>query len=299
MTRIPAEHLLKYFVDRLREVSEFDKMMDGTGVRILCIQGPGGMGKSQLLHRMMQECETRGFRWVSIEWEDSRKYDYLEIMCEIRKQIKQDLMFQLFNDFVNSYMVPNYTFKIQLEGNAIENVRVLEGGEIQQSNVTVHIGHTVEIKDLNIRIPRPDRDVTKIEFRLTEAFMVCLEALARQSPLIVFLDAVEKADDLTRKWLCKEFLAQARDRRIDNLFVVAAGRQELELDTTFFDCRASFSLRPFEPDHIREYLSRRGVDPAEQIIYLILSQSENGNPGKVGNLVDGYLNYMRHREAHV
>lgn len=257
MAKIPAQHLLKQFVDRIREMAEFTKMIKGSGVCLMCIQAPGGMGKSQLLHRMMDECDKQGMKWVSIEWEDSKKYNYLDIMREIRDQAKEDVLFQLFNDRVNSYMKPDYTLKIQLEGNAIEDVHILEGGDIKHSNVTVHAGHTVEIRDCNISVPRPDRDLSGIEFKLTEAFMPCLRALVSKAPLVVFLDALEKTDEPTRNWIGKQFLTQVRDREIENLFVVLAGRQEFPLDPSFFSCRVRYDLRPLEREHIRDYLLRQ------------------------------------------
>lgn len=296
MAKIPARHLLKHFVDRVREMAEFDKMLKGSGVYVLCIQAPGGRGKSQLLHRMMEECDLQGVSWVSIEWEDSRKYNYLDIMRQIREQSNQDVLFQLFNDQVNSYMKPEYTVKIQLEGSTIENIHVLESGEIQQSNITVHAGHNVEIKDCNISIPRPDRDLGKIEFKLTESFMPCLRTCTSKAPLVVFLDALEKVDDPTRTWISKEFLTQVRDHDINNLFVVLAGRQEFPLDPSFFSCRVVYDLRLLEREHIRDYLSKQGfVENVSDVLVETFYSWTQGDPLQLANAVEAVRQSAREK----
>jgi len=296
MAIIPAQRLLKQFVDRVREVAEFQNMLKGSGVCVMCIQGSGGMGKSLLLGRMMEECAAHGVKWVYVEWEDSRKYNYLDTMRSIRDQTGKNVLFQLFNDQVNSYMVPEYTLRIQLEAGTIENVHILEGGEIQQSNVTVHVGHTFEIKDLNVSVPRRDRDLTKIDFKLTEAFMPCLRAVTAEFPLIVFLDALEKADGPTLTWIGKEFLTRARDQEVNNLFVVLASRQRFELDPSFFDCSAVYDLRPLQREHVRDYLARRGLpNVPDPLVDFALSVTK-GEPLQLAKEFDAFLRMMREKE---
>ena len=125
----------------------------------------------------MEECAKRKVDWVHMEWEDSRRFNYLDVMRQIR-EATDPALFQLFNDRVNFYTVPNYELKIALEPGLIQNVDVLKGGEIRQAGVTVHVGHKVEIKDGMINAQRPDRDVTEsqIVIDLTNAFMRCLKA---------------------------------------------------------------------------------------------------------------------------
>ena len=61
--------------------------------RIMCIYGSGGIGKSVLLSRMMEKCVERKLNWVHIEWEDSRRFNYLDVMQEIKNlDVFGDLM---------------------------------------------------------------------------------------------------------------------------------------------------------------------------------------------------------------
>src|SRR5579864_3017269 len=100
MPVIPAGHLLGEFVDRSLEIEAFHGLLDGHGPPILRISGSGGMGKSSLLSRFMSECNKRSMRWIHLEWRDSRRYNYLDIMRRVREGSDPSL-FHFFNDRVN------------------------------------------------------------------------------------------------------------------------------------------------------------------------------------------------------
>ena len=294
--KIPAAHILKQFVNRTREVAGFESLLSDKTRRIMCVSGPGGIGKSVLLSRMMEECAARKLDWVQIEWENSRRFNYLDVMREIRKSTDPTL-FQLFNDRVNFYMVPNYEMKITLDAGPIQNVEVLKGGQIKQSGVTVHIGHTVEIKDSMINVQRPDRDVTENEIviALTNAFMPCLKALTSESPLVIFLDALEKADELANAWIWDELLSRVRDQEIPSLLVVLSGRNTFEPDPTFFDSSEVYALKPFKSEHILDYLEKRGLDRMDYLADFILANPGGGNPLKVAQGVDNFIRFQRQK----
>ena len=281
MEKIPAENILKYFVDRVQEVDGFKKIIGNLARRVMCIYGPEGIGKSTLLSKMMEECEKQGIRWNYTEWRDLSRYGYLDLTRKIRDETSPSL-FQLFNDQVNFYTKDQYDLKIQLEGGTTQNVNVLQGGEIQQSGVTVHVGPKVEIKDLGSNTLRRDRNVSDCEMtiELTRAFMPCLQAAVRESLLVIFLDALEKADEPTKSWIRDEFLVQIRDEKLSNLIVVLASREKFELHPSFFDCTHEYELRPFQTDYIQEYLSRHGFKKDELLADCILANT-NGNPSQI------------------
>ncbi|MGH8064755.1 MAG: ATP-binding protein [Candidatus Entotheonellia bacterium] len=297
--KIPAKHILQEFVDRTREVAGFERLLsdsseDSPG-RIMCIYGPGGTGKSVLLSRMMAECERRGIGWVYIEWEDSRHYNYLDVMRMIRDTTAPHL-FHLFNDRVNFYTVHDYNLKIPLEVGTIQDVQVLSNGEIQRSGATIHVGH--EIKDFTVNILRPDRDVTEGEviIECTRAFMRCLQARVSETPLVIFFDALEKADEHTLKWIWAELLERLRDQEITNLLVILAGRNPFEPNTTFFDCAEACELMPFQVEHILEYLGKRGLEGREDFAEFILANSD-GNPLQVALSVNNFIRFRRKRQS--
>ncbi len=294
--KIPAAHILKQFVNRTREVAGFENLLSDKAKRIMCISGPGGIGKSVLLSRMMEKCAERKLDWVQIEWEDSRRFNYLDVMREIRKATDPTL-FQLFNDRVNFYTVPNYEMKITLDAGPIQNVEVLKGGEIKQSGVSVHVGHTVEIKDSMINVQRPDRDVTENEIviGITNAFMPCFKALTSEHPLVIFLDALEKADELANAWIWDELLTRVRDEELRNLLVILSGRNTFEPDPTFFDSSEVYVLKQFKSEHILDYLEKRGLDRMDYLADFILANSAGGNPLQVAQGVDNFIRLQRQK----
>src|SRR5262245_52423010 len=253
------------------------------------------MGKSALLNRMIETCESRGTRWVYIEWRDSRRYNYLDMMRIIREDTVPPL-FALFNDRVNFHNAPQYRLQIPLEGGNIQNVQVLSGGEVQQSGVTVHIGHSIEIKDLNLNMPRPDRNVTdnEILIYLTRAFMPCLQAVTAEKPLVIFFDALEKADKLTLDWIWEELLARVRDRDVTNLFVALAGREPIEPEPSFFDCIDVYEMQPFQTDNVLEYLEKRQLGRLEDLARFILANF-GGNPLQIAQSVNNFLRFQNRR----
>ena len=301
MEKIPAENYLRYFIDRVQEVDGFKKIIKNLKTRVMCIYGPEGIGKSILLSKMMKECEKQGIRWNYTEWSDRSRYGYLDLMRKIRDETSPS-KFELFNDQVNFYTKEQYDLKIKLEGDAIQNVNVLQGGEIQKSGVDVHVGHKVEIKDLGSNALRRDQDGSDCEMiiELTRAFMSCLQDAVRESFLVIFLDALEKADEPTKSWIRKEFLEPIRDEKISNMIVVLASREKFELNTSFFECTQEHKLRPFQTDHIQEYLSRYGFEKNKQLAEFICGITK-GNPSQIAIHTINYIKYQQDKpqEANV
>lgn len=295
--KIPAPHLLKYFVNRTREMGELEHMLIDSQVRVLCLWGPGGMGKSVLLSKMLQVCNDRGLNTAYVQWETDRSYNYLDMMRQIRDQTGPETLFQLFNDKVNFFTNPEYKLKIQVEGGAIGDVHILENGEIQKSNVTVHVGHTVEIKDLQLKLDRSDAEAARIPFQLMEAFVPCLKALMQSNPVVVVFDGMEKPDASTKNWIWNEFLTLVRDQTVDKLFVILAGREQFVPDPSFFDCTRVLELRPLGRNDVEDYLHRRGVaECSADFLNLILAGS-GGQPLKVGETVDMFMRYQQQQAA--
>lgn len=295
--KIPAAHILRDFVDRTRELAGFQQSLGAGEKRIICIQGPGGIGKSALLSRMMLECQQKQLRWVHLEWEDSHRYTHLDIMRQLRDGTEPEA-FQLFNDRVNYYTVPNYELKIPVDLGAIEKVQILEGGEIRQSGVTVHVGHQVTVHDVKFNVQRPDRDITETEFvlQVTRAFVQCLRALSERTPLVLFLDALEKTDPFTLSWINEQLLTRLRDGELPKVMVVLAGRKAIDLDPTFFDCSDAYELLPFKTTHVLEYLERRGLPAQPELADFILANF-GGNPLQIALSVNNFLRTRRQRSA--
>jgi len=264
-------------------------MLEGSERKILHVYGPGGIGKSLLIERMRHACTDKSVYCVHVEWEDARRYSYLDIMRRVRDDTDQG-HFHIFNDRVNFYTAPDYRIRLPVEDAPISDVSILTKAKIQQSDVSIHIGH--EIKDLHLNVRRPDRDVSDEEVvaGLTDAFMACLRALTVDRRLVIFLDAIEKVGpaDLALNWITRELLERICDGELPNVIVVLAGRQLLELDPTFFDYVAVYELRPFQGEDVQEYLQRRGVTQTAEFVDFILANFD-GNPLQVAMSVNNFI----------
>src|SRR5258708_17783071 len=105
MPSIPGFRMLDEFVDRVGEFRGFCDVLDSNRGAIIALWGPGGIGKSALLTRYMEACQKRSIKWAYIEWRDSRRYGYLDLMRPIREQ-SSDAQYSSFNDWITFYIVP-------------------------------------------------------------------------------------------------------------------------------------------------------------------------------------------------
>ena len=283
------EYLLKSFVDRTTELETFSKIVKKGAGHIFVVHGPGGMGKSLFLQRLIQECEELKAQSVLLEWDDSQRYNYRDIMRRIRDDTDIEL-FDLFTDRIKYFTERAYELKINISGGDIGEVEVLEGGEIRDSDVTIHVGHNIEIKDTQIDALRADRAFSEDEVRieLTHAFIPCLKAVTKKAPLVLFLDAIEKADALTPNWIERNLLAAIRDQTIPNFVAVVSGRECFELDPSYFECSRILKLEPFELPDILDYLEIRANTRDKPLGSFILATSK-GNPRETATGVDTWI----------
>src|SRR5436190_10345232 len=111
-------------------------MLEGSPRKIMHVYGPGGIGKSLLIERMRHACHERDIYSAHIEWEDARLHSYLDIMRRIRDDTKHEF-FQLFNDRINFYTVPDYRIRLPAQDVSISDIPIQAGATIQQSDVSI------------------------------------------------------------------------------------------------------------------------------------------------------------------
>jgi hypothetical protein len=290
MPVIPAAHLLGEFVDRSSELEAFRKLLDGQGPPILRISGSGGMGKSSLLSRFMSECDQRKMRWIHLEWRDSRRYNYLDIMRRVRQE-SDPALFDFFNDRVNFYTVAQYKLQIDLQGGNIQDVKVQVGGLLSGSTGPIHIGHNIQIPDSMINVLRPDQALNEstVIIEITSSFMPCLRAALEATPLVLILDATEKADALTRSWIHDELFTRVRDRELSRLFLVEAGRDLEPLDTSFDGLGEDRVLSKLQEPHVEEYIARKGLPDHDHMLARFVYTAYDGHPQQIAIAINKFL----------
>lgn len=287
MRATPAAHLLADFVDRNQQLADFVQLTEKRG-GILCLWGPGGIGKSTLVSRLTEECNLRHMQWVHVEWRDSRLYGYLDFMRRVRDETQKELFFS-FNDVVNFYTVPQYRLKIEAACSPIGNVKV-EIGDVSNSEVEIQVGHKIVVRDLMLQAQRPDQGVSEntVMIEVTNAFFRCLAECIRKAKLVIFCDAMEKADSRMTAWLCGELLTRIRDGELTNLLVVLAAREPLPIDPSFAQFAVEHQLQGLDTCHVLEYLEKKGVSDGD-LLAEFLATEYNGNPLRIASSVNAFL----------
>jgi hypothetical protein len=298
MTAFLQQRLAR-FVDRETEMRSFCGMleMNDSPRPIMLVWGEGGMGKSSLLMRMIHECSLRELFKAEVFWTDTRNHDYVAVMRKIRDDVGAN-NFGEFTNLVNFFTVPQHRLEVVLGTNA--PVTVGAGAELgpgaqvgTMAGIVVQPGAVV-IKDLMLTDPRSDLAVSESDrmARLTDQFVQELNSVASRRKVVIFLDAVEKATDVTQRWVWGELLGALRDDRLANVCFVIGGRNQPAIDERWRSLVEEKKLGPLKQEHIVEYLMRRGVDPGvsvRQVVAQAILDCTEGNPFKVASAVEAMV----------
>jgi GTPase SAR1 family protein len=288
------EQRLARFVDRESEMRSFCRMLDQADWPrpIMVVWGEGGMGKSALLLRMMHECSLRSLAKAELVWTDTRNHDYLAVLRKIRDDIGA-IYFGAFTKLVNFYTDPQLPQKLDI---VIDTKNPITVGPNVSVSGSGQIGTMagVVIRDLMLTIPRSDLGVSDNERMglLTDQFIRDLDAIAAAQQIVVFFDALEKATEVTQRWIWGELFGSLREGRLSNVKFVIGGRQQPTIDEDWNSLIEQKKLAPLEAAHIVEYLKKRNADPGDaardQVVKWILAMS-GGSPLKLASAVEAML----------
>jgi hypothetical protein len=279
------ENRLAQFVDRVSEFKSFCELLENKQKPIMSIWGDGGLGKTSLKTRMINECARRNLRKAELVWTDIRNHDYLSIMRKIRDDVGFEY-FKPFTNLVNYFTDPHYNLKITFQGSSSL------ADQTQFTNSSVRDMANVIIKDSMFAIPRTDIGLTANErmVRLTDQFIADLAAATENIPLVVFFDAVEKMTIETSMWVWSELLQSIADGRLSNIWLVLCGRKKLEYDAEMKVLIEEVELEPLRQSDIVDYLAKRGVEKSRRAdIADTLFISTSGNPRQVAVHVDALM----------
>lgn len=288
---MPNEQRAKIFVDRTAEMQHFCQFLESNEKRAMLVCGEGGLGKSLLLNRMINDCNRHNLHTAKVEWTNTRNYDYLWLMRNLRDQINP-AGFKAFTDLVNYFTVPTYNLHI----NNTNSISV--ACEAKVNNTTIRDLAGIIIKDSFLVIPRDDLGISESDrmAKLTDQFIgdICLELTLK--PTIVFFDAVEKMTSFTHRWVSDELLKSVADGRIPNIKFVLFARKHIKIDTKLKLSVEQINLKPLDIKDISDYLLKCDIDKNEHssIADMLLVMTE-GNPQKVATYVDALMIMRRNR----
>lgn len=287
------ERRLAEFVDRDAEMKQFCGILDAEDKPILAVSGATGMGKTSLLLRMVHECALRKLRKSEVVWNDTHPHDYMAVMRKIRDDVGLE-HFQSFTDLINYYTDAAYKPKLEVtlvvQGGG--RIDVGSGMQLQDSSVGDIAG--VVIKDSMFVIPRTDLSIPEAARReeLTSRFLPGLCRAAESSPIVVFLDAVEKMSKDTSAWLWQQLLDTLRTGQLQNVRFVLCGQQPPPDDRDWNDYVERAELKPLGVEDIVTYLGKKAArlpDETRRELAKMIHLYSKGHPIDVANDVDKYL----------
>jgi hypothetical protein len=287
-----AEQRLSQLVDREGEIKNFCAMLDSPDWPrpISLFWGEGGIGKSSLLFRMIHECSARHLLKAEVFWTDIYNHDYLAVMRKIRDDLGAD-KFSEFTKLVN-YFFTNQSIKLELTGSPSsitvgQGMTMAQGATVQQIAGIV-IEPTIVIKDRMETTPRRDLAINDSDrmARITSQFLEDLNAVAQAGRVIVFLDAIEKATEMTQKWLWYGLLDALQQGRLNNVQFVICGRNQPIIDERWRLLVEEERLAPLKPEHIADFLDRLEIHldaAARKPVVDAIWVASKGNPLKIAN----------------
>ena len=288
-----AEQRLAQLVDREDEIKNFCAMLDDPSWPrpITVIWGEGGIGKSSLLFRMIHECSARKLMKAEVFWTDIYNHDYLAVMRKIRDDVGAD-QFSEFTQLVNYFFADR---SIRVDVNVSSSGSVGDGMVLGAGAAVGHVAGVVfepgaiVVKDHMETSPRRDLAIGEADrmARITNQFVENLNAAAEGRRVIVFLDAVEKAADLTQKWLWYGLFDALQQGRLTNTQFVICGRNQPTIDDRWRLLVGEERLAPLKPQHIADFLDRLNINldaTARAAVVDVIWAASQGNPLKIANL---------------
>ncbi|MGJ5634639.1 tetratricopeptide repeat protein, partial [Nostoc sp. CALU 1950] len=133
------------------------------------------------------------------------------------------------------------------------------------------------------------RLVQEPEEVLTPLFLQDIFKIAKETPVVLFLDTYERTGEFLDNWL-REILEGRHGEVSLNILITIAGRHELDKNhwASYEGLIARFPLEPFTEEEAQQYLTRKGITDS-RVVEVILHLSGN-LPLLVGMLADTHPN---------
>lgn len=245
---------LEGFIGREEEIKGFQQMIQSqVEERVMAIYGAPGIGKSWLVNKLVQECDTADIHWAKVDFREST-YDRMGILIDIQGQLGERYSTS-FNGRLDEYL--RYREQQQREYPSMEDA--MRG----------------------ILIEKKQNEVTN-------EFIACLGRLSEHTPAVLLFDSFERVEDTElASWMRKKLLIGVRDSRLPNVLVVIAGRNESYWGKDWERVLSSHELRCFSENEVEAYLVQEiGIEPVDAELVAAVHQYASGHPLGVALVTD-------------
>lgn len=273
--------VLEWFTDRHSELAAFREILHGrTGVRVLLIHAPHGVGKSWLIQRFWHECLSLRRTTVVIDFRDPHAASSWGIIQQAYDQLRNQLGAEALEPLT----------EVIEETAEIRGRFGTAGEQLGQAAPPVATGEpdgdSISLESNVVNIPAGTAIRQEIEYRINAAFFDCLAPLTELEREAVFLfDSYEEASQEARQWLRDQLLERLRDGGLDNVPIVFAGRETPEPSGWWDGVSTTISLAPFTEADVAQYLANRGFKGLDPGLVYNLS---NGVPLKIREIAESF-----------
>lgn len=330
---LPQNEARRIFIGREGELLFFVKNIlesEDPTHNIISISGQGGVGKSTLITRYIDEAHATGFKdYCFTAMVDERQITPASIMAKFADQLRMTGDFEKalrqYREALHKLQDEQETIQNQIlqrapdfTGAAVEGVPIvgpiLREGVKASTDHLVKKYHTIQHRREKERLEDPVNDLTHAfveELNRLTSTQISVSSLRikRHRRVILFFDTFEQLAAIATPWLLGYFLQATISNHV---VLVVAGRDPLDRSTPDGPKRwlpyledgiiHAISLDSFTEDETRAYLAKRGITDSDRIatiwqlsgglpLYLGLLTS---NPhGKVDPTKDVVVNFLR------
>jgi hypothetical protein len=257
---------------------------------VMYVWGATGLGKTSLFYRLVKECEERELRKSILIWTDTRRHDYVDIMCKIKNDLGADT-FKPFADEINS-----------LAGAPESNLSSPDAGNHESAPEIQTSGLSMEnVPSIKASAIVPMSDMAAIErsrmIRLTDLFIDDLGKVLVSAPLVVLFDGVEKMPADTSTWFREELLQAVSDGRLPNICFLLCAQNKPDFGGIMNQIIEEAELQPLQIEDVVEFLAKRSeaenlgaaVNAVRRAIANIILKNTHGKPNDVATQVDAFI----------
>jgi hypothetical protein len=295
------------FVGRQLEIELFADLFADANVRLLLLQGDGGIGKSCLLHRLRRDCrrERPEVTTATLDFRLDRSLaNPKQVIDRLRDQLSEDFDRQMMRaeaEIARDYSTGAAESAPALAANAVAASASGQGSISFGGNVTAQdivVGQKVTISNSTLILnPGAGLDLleAEIEQRRNRAMRRALLDLIRSEQVVIFVDHYEEAAEPVRRWLIQQLLniPLVDDDLCENLWIVVSGKQvpfqdQIDQWRHLLRCHR---LPPLSPEEIRAFwIDKRQLDPAQ---VMVIALASGGNPGLLFMMANNVQNATR------